>query len=88
MVTRKDYKGRVWGPNQRISVDQALQVCTVNAARASYEEEIKGSITAGKLADFVVLAEDPHEVDPDRIKEIEIVRTVVGGRTMFPGEPV
>jgi predicted amidohydrolase YtcJ len=84
MVTRKDYKGRVWGPNQRITVDQALQVCTVNAARASFEEEIKGSISVGKLADFVVLAEDPHTVDPDRIKEIQIVRTVVGGRTVYP----
>jgi predicted amidohydrolase YtcJ len=84
MVTRKDYKGRVWGPNQRISVDQALQVCTVNAARASFEEQIKGSLSAGKLADFVVLAEDPHNVDPDRIKEIEVVRTVVGGKTVYP----
>jgi predicted amidohydrolase YtcJ len=84
MVTRKDYKGRVWGPNQRISVDQALQVCTVNAARASFEEDIKGSISTNKLADFVVLAEDPHKVDPDRIKEIEVVRTVVGGHTVHP----
>jgi predicted amidohydrolase YtcJ len=68
MVTRKDYKGRIWGPNQRISVDQALEVCTVNAARASFEEKIKGSISSGKLADFVILAEDPHTVEPDRIK--------------------
>jgi predicted amidohydrolase YtcJ len=84
MVTRKDMKGRVWGPNQRISVDEALQVCTTNAAYASFEENIKGSITAGKLADFTILAKDPHEVDPDRIKEIEVVRTVVGGKTMHP----
>jgi predicted amidohydrolase YtcJ len=86
MVTRKDYKGRVWGPNQCISVDQALQVCTVNAARASFEEQIKGSISAGKLADFVVLAKDPHTVEPDEIKKIEVVRTVVGGKTVFPKE--
>ena len=82
MVTRKDFQGRVWGPNQRISIDEALRVCTVNAAHASFEENIKGSITAGKLADFVVLAEDPHGVDPDRIKEIQVVRTVVGGQTV------
>jgi len=82
MVTRKDFDGRVWGPNQRITPDQALRVCTINAAHASFEENIKGSITAGKLADFVILAEDFHDVDPDRIKEIEVVRTVVGGKTV------
>jgi predicted amidohydrolase YtcJ len=82
MVTRKDYSGRVWGPSQRISIDEALKVCTVHGAHASYEERDKGSITAGKLADFVVLAEDPHDVDPDGIKDIGVVRTVVGGRTV------
>lgn len=83
MVTRKDFDGRVWGPSQRITVDQALRVCTMNGAYASFEENLKGSITAGKLADFVVLAEDPHDVDPDRIKEIEVVRTVIGGQTKW-----
>jgi hypothetical protein len=82
MVTRKDFDGRVWGPNQRITPDQALRVCTINAAHASFEENIKGSITAGKLADFVILAEDFHDVDPDRIKEIEVVRTIVDGKTV------
>jgi predicted amidohydrolase YtcJ len=86
MVTRKDYKGRVWGANQKITVDEAIRVCTLNAAHASFEEGLKGSIEAGKLADFVVLAEDPHLVDPDHIKEIGIVRTVVGGKTMFSRE--
>mgnify|MGYP001963017803 FL=1 len=83
MVTRKDWMGRVWGPNQRISVDEALKICTMNGAYASFEENIKGSITTGKLADFVILAEDPHDVDPNQIKNIEIVRTVVGGTTMY-----
>ena len=82
MVTRKDYTGRVWGPSQRITVDEALRVCTVNWAYASFEENEKGMITAGKLADFVILAEDPHDVDPDLIKEIQVIRTVVGGRTV------
>lgn len=82
MVTRKDLAGRVWGPNQRISVDEALRVGTINGAHASFEEATKGSITAGKLADFVVLAEDPHDVDPDAISAIEVVRTVVGGETV------
>ena len=83
MVTRKDFSGRVWGPSQRITVEQALKVCTLNGAYASFEENEKGSIAAGKLGDFVILAEDPHDVDPDRIKEIQIVRTVVGGTTVY-----
>jgi predicted amidohydrolase YtcJ len=82
MVTRKDYDGRVWGPNQRVSVDDAIRICTLNGAHASFEEGVKGSIAANKLADFVILADDPHSVDPDKIKEIQVVRTVVGGKTM------
>jgi len=83
MVTRKDMKGRVWGPNQRISVEEAVRICTTGGAYASFEEELKGSITRGKLADFVLLEADPHDTDPDRIKEIPVLRTVAGGRTTF-----
>ncbi len=84
MVTRKDYRGRTWGENQKISVAEALRVCTLHGAYASFEEKIKGSITAGKLADFVILGEDPHKVEPERIKDIKVVRTVVGGQTVHP----
>jgi predicted amidohydrolase YtcJ len=85
MVTRKDYKGRVWGERQKVTVDQALTIATINGAYASYEEHIKGSITAGKLADFVVLEKDPHDVDPDQIIAIKVNRTVIGGKTVFGG---
>jgi len=84
MVTRKDFSGRVWGANQKVSVDEALTIATMNGAYASSEEHLKGSITAGKLADFVILEQDPHDVDPDQIKNIRINRTVVGGTTMYP----
>ena len=84
MVTRRDYRGREWGPNQRVTVDEALRIATINGARASYEEAVKGSITPGKHADFVVLAKDPHAVDPGTIKDIAVVRTVVGGRVVHP----
>ena len=83
MVTRTGWDNTTWGANQRISVDEALEVTTLNGAYASHEESIKGSITVGKLADFVVLADDPHTVDPSKIKDIQIVRTVVGGRTVY-----
>ena len=83
MVTRTGWNGETWGANQRISVDEALQVNTINGAYNSHEEGIKGSITPGKLADFVVLADDPHTVDKDKIKDIEIVETVTGGSTVF-----
>jgi hypothetical protein len=82
MVTRTGWDGTTWGANQRISVDEALAVNTVNGAYASREERLKGSIAEGKLADFVVLADDPHAVPNDKLKDISIVRTVVGGETV------
>jgi predicted amidohydrolase YtcJ len=83
MVTRTGWDGTTWGANQRITVDEALRVNTMHGAYASFEEKLKGSITEGKLADFVVLADDPHSVTHDRIKDIQIVRTTVGGETAY-----
>jgi predicted amidohydrolase YtcJ len=83
MVTRTGWDGTSWGLNQRITVDEAIRVNTLNGAYASREESIKGSITEGKLADFVMLADDPHTVSQDKIKDIAIVRTVVGGATAY-----
>jgi predicted amidohydrolase YtcJ len=83
MVTRTGWNGETWGANQRISLEEALRVNTMNGAYNSCEEAIKGSITPGKLADFVVLADDFHTVDKEKIKNIQIVRTVVGGSTVY-----
>jgi predicted amidohydrolase YtcJ len=83
MVTRTDEQGRVWGGSQRISVDEALKVCTMNGAYASFEEGIKGSITPGKLADLVVLEKDPRKVAAEEIVKIGVLRTLMGGRTTF-----
>lgn len=83
MVTRTGWNGETWGANQRISVDEALQVNTINGAYNSHEETSKGSITPGKLADFVVLSNDPHTVSNEKIKDIEIVQTVTGGATVY-----
>jgi hypothetical protein len=85
MVTRRGWNGEVWGANQRVSVDEALRINTLNGAYNSKEEAIKGSITAGKLADFVVLEKDPHAVDPNEIVNIKINRTVTGGAVVHQG---
>jgi len=83
MVTRKDSTGIARGENQRISVDEAIKVWTLDGAFATFEENIKGSITPGKLADFVVLEKDPHKVSPDRIQDVVIESTYVGGRKVY-----
>jgi len=83
MVTRTGWDGGKWGLNQRVSVDEALQINSLNGAYNSHEESIKGSITPGKLADFVIMAEDMHTIDHEKIKDITIVRTVVGGTTVY-----
>ena len=85
MVTRKDVRGRVWGASQRISVSEAMRICTVHGAYASFEEHTKGALVAGRLADFVMLDRDPHEVDPDAIIDIAVLRTVMGGQTTYEG---
>jgi predicted amidohydrolase YtcJ len=81
MVTRKGWNGEVWGANQKITVAEALRVHTLNGAYDTKEERLKGSITPGKLADFVMLSDDPHTIDVEKIKDIKVVRTVVGGTT-------
>jgi predicted amidohydrolase YtcJ len=69
--------------NQRINLDEALKENTIHGAYNSHEEALKGSITPAKFADFVVLAEDPYRVDKEKINDIAIVRTVVGGSTVY-----
>jgi predicted amidohydrolase YtcJ len=83
MVTRTGWDGQTWGANQRVTPAEALKISTLNGAHASFEEKTKGSITAGKLGDFVVLSDDPLAVPHDRIKDIKVVRTVTGGRTVY-----
>ncbi len=85
MVTRTGWDGKTWGANQKISLDEAIGVNTINGAYNSHEEGIKGSITAGKLADYVVLGEDLHSIAVEKIKDVQIVRTVVGGKVVYEG---
>ena len=82
-VTRTDSKGNVWGPRQRITVEEAIRLGTLHGAYASYEENLKGSIEPGKLADLIVLGRDPTGEDPSSLINIPVERTMVGGRWMF-----
>ncbi len=83
MVTRKGWNGEIWGEKQRVSVSEALRIYTINGAYATYLENDVGSIKPGKLADFVVLNDDPHTINPEAIMGIGVVRTVAGGRTVY-----
>ncbi len=82
-VTRTDSRGNVWGARQRVTVEEALRVGTLHGAYASFDEDRKGSITAGKLADLVVLGRDPTRVEPMTLIEIPIERTMAGGRWVY-----
>lgn len=64
-------------------MEEAIEVWTLGGAYATFEEKIKGSITPGKLADFVVLRADPRKVAPDSIKDIVIDSTWIGGQSVF-----
>jgi hypothetical protein len=79
-VTRADLKGKVWGASQRVTVEEAIRIGTLHGAYASFEEDRKGSIRAGKLADLVVLGRDPLEEDPSTLVTIPVERTMAGGR--------
>jgi len=83
MVTRTGWNGETWGGNQRITVKEAIRVNTINGAYNSREEKIKGSISINKVADFVILADDPHTTAPEKIKDIKIVQTAVGGKPVY-----
>lgn len=70
-------------PAERIDVQEALAPHTINAARIGFTESDRGSLEAGKLGDFVVLTEDPFQVEPERIKDIPVEMTVLGGKVVY-----
>ena len=82
-VTRDTISGGVLGPDQKITREEALRISTMGNARLTFEEQIKGSIEPGKLADFVVLDEDILTADPKRIEQMKVLMTVVGGKPVF-----
>jgi predicted amidohydrolase YtcJ len=82
-VTRKTDEGKELGPEQRIGVGDALRCYTLNSAYATFEDDVKGSIEPDKLADFAVLSDDPLGVEPEKIKDITVEMTIIGGRVVY-----
>jgi predicted amidohydrolase YtcJ len=82
-VTRTDMKGNVWGANQKVTVEEAIKIGTINGAYASFEEKSKGSLEAGKLADLVVLGRNPFKEEPSTLITIPIERTMTGGKWVY-----
>ena len=78
-LTRIDMKGNAWGPNQRITLQEAIRCGTINGAYSAFEENLKGSIRPGQLADLIVLARNPFQTDPSELLKIQVERTMVGG---------
>lgn len=80
MMNRTSAEGKTYGASQRVTFAEALRVWTLGGAYASFEETRKGSIEPGKLADFVVLAADPAQAAREKIKDIGVEQTWVGGK--------
>lgn len=83
MVTRKAPGGQVLGPQQKVSVEEAVSIYTLGSAHLSFDEKIKGSLEPGKLADFVVLEQDLFRVPPGEISSIQVRTTVMDGKIVF-----
>ena len=88
-VTRRTTDGANpdgWFPEQKITVEEAIEAYTLTSAFAAFDEDIKGSISPGKLADLVVLSQDLLTIDPNAIPETEVLYTIVGGKVVFAKE--
>ena len=82
-VTRRSRSSDIIGPAQRVDVMTALKAMTIWPAWQHFEEDTKGSIEVGKLADFVILDKNPLEVDPENLDQIKVVETIKEGVTIF-----
>jgi len=85
-VTRHRYYSNdsdVFLPEEKLSVVEALKLYTKDAAYADFDEDKKGTLSPGKYADMVMLEEDPCQIDPDRIKDLEVAMTLIDGRVVY-----
>ena len=88
-VTRKTLSGQPeggWFPQEKLTIEEAIQAYTLNTAYAGFEEHMKGTLTVGKLADFVVLSDNLLTINPDDIKDVTVETTVVGGNVVYSAD--
>jgi predicted amidohydrolase YtcJ len=85
-VTRATLDGKNpngWFPDQKLTMAEAVEAYTMGSAYAEFQEKEKGSITSGKLADFVILSDDIFRVDPTTIRDVKVLKTFVGGKLIW-----
>ncbi|SUZ81767.1 uncharacterized protein METZ01_LOCUS34621 [marine metagenome] len=82
-VTRKGMSGQVYGPDETITIEEAIRAYTLTGAYLNFEEEVKGSLEPGKFADMIVLSNDILTIDPERIMDIEVEQTYVNGKLVY-----
>lgn len=82
-VTRRGMSGKVWGADERVSIQDAIRAYTVNSAYINFDETRKGTLQVGKLADIVVMADDLLTMDPNRLKDARVDVTIVGGKVLY-----
>jgi len=85
MSPLKGVQACILHPNhrERITLYEALKLFTVNAAWIGFEEQLKGTIESGKLADFTVLSDNPYSVKPEEVGDIKVEMTIVGGNIVY-----
>ena len=85
-ITRKDLNGypeNGWLPDQKLTIDEALKIFTAEGAYASFEEDIKGTLEVGKLADIVVLDRNLYDIEPEAIKDVKVDLTIMDGKIVY-----
>jgi hypothetical protein len=85
-ATLDDKHPEGWFPEQKLTVTEAVQAYTMGSAYAEFQEQVKGSITVGKLADMVILSQDIFKIKPETIKDVKVEKTIVGGKLVFERE--
>jgi predicted amidohydrolase YtcJ len=85
-VTRATLDGKNpngWFPEQKLTVSETVSAYTIGSAYAEFQDQDKGSISVGKLADMVILSDDIFSIQPEKIKEVRVLRTFVGGKLVW-----